>query len=88
MSLFKRAQKDGLLLTNAVDALSKMMGETHASYVGEMERIEKKQLKKIKKLEKKKASLKAPKKETMFEKEMKMIKKFKKQWKQLHDSES
>ena len=83
MSLFKRAQKDGLLLTNAVDALSKMMGEANASYIGEMERIEKKQLKKIKKLEKKKSSGK----ETMFEKEIKMIKKFKKQWKKLHDNE-
>lgn len=83
MSLFKRAQKDGLLLTNAVDALSKMMGEANASYIGEMESIEKKQLKKIKKLEKKKSS----RKETMFEKEMKMIKKFKKQWKKLHDNE-
>lgn len=82
MSLFKRAQKDGLLLTNAVDALSKMMGEANASYIGEMESIEKKQLKKIKKLEKKKSS----RKETMFEKEMKMIKKFKKQWKKLHDN--
>lgn len=87
MSLFKRAQKDGLLLTNAVDALSKMMGEANASYVSEMERIEKKQLKKIKKLEKKKSSLKSSGKETMFEKEIKMIKKFKKQWKKLHDNE-
>ena len=86
MSLFKRAQKDGLLLTNAVDALSKMMGEANASYIGEMERIEKKQLKKIKKLEKKKSSFQASGKETMFEKEMKMIKKFKKQWKKLHDN--
>lgn len=84
MSLFKRAQKDGLLLTNAVDALSKMMGEANASYIGEMERIEKKQLKK---LEKKKSSLKSSGKETMFEKEIKMIKKFKKQWKKLHDNE-